>query len=101
MSKLAIRLLTLAISATALVLVPTVAPANAETSSSRHFKKHQKQRSPGFSAPRSAGRAWPVTRPPSQPGAVCPGIARGIDCRVWPPPFDDDPDRKISGSDGG
>jgi len=101
MSKFAIRLLMLAISATALVLVPTVTPANAETSSSRHIKKHKTQSSPGFIAPRSAGQPWPVSRPPSQPGAVFPGIARGIDCRVWPPPFDDDPDRKISGSDGG
>ncbi len=100
MSKLAIRLLMLAISATALVLVPTVTPANAETSS-RHIKKHKRQMSHGFNVPRSAGQAWPVSRPPSQPGAVCPGIARSIDCRVWPPPFDDDPDRKISGSDGG
>jgi hypothetical protein len=98
MSKFAIRLLTLAISAAALVLVPTLASARAETSS-RHLKKHKM--SHGFNIPRSAGQPWPVSRPPSQPGAVCPGIARGIDCRVWPPPFDDDPDRKISGSDGG
>jgi hypothetical protein len=101
MSKFAIRLLMLTISAMALVLVPTVAPANAETSSGRHIKKHKRQMSPGFIAPRSAGQPWPVSRPSSQPGAACPGIARGIDCRVWPPPFDDDPDRKISGSDGG
>ena len=51
MSKFAIRLLTLAISATALVLVPTVTPAKAETSSSRHFKKHKKQRAPASSFP--------------------------------------------------
>jgi hypothetical protein len=99
MSKLAIRLLTLAISATALVLVPTVTPANAETSSGRHIKKHKK--SHGFSVPRSAGQPWPVTRPASQPGPVCPGNGRSFDCRVWPPPFDEDPDRKVSGSDGG
>jgi hypothetical protein len=40
----------------------------------------------------------PVPRPSSE--AVCPGNARGIDCRVWPPPIKDDPDRLISGSAG-
>jgi hypothetical protein len=100
MSKFAIRLLTLAIYATALVLVPTVTPAKAETSSSRHLKKHKKK-SHGFSVPRSAGLAWPVSRPSSQTGAVCPGIARSFECGTWPPPMYDDPDRKVSGSDGG
>ncbi len=94
MSRFAIRLLMLAISATALVLVPTVTPAKAETSS-RHFKKHKKQRSPGFIVRRPAGQAWPVSRPPSQPSPVCPGSGRSFDCRVWPPPYDEDPDRKF------
>jgi hypothetical protein len=96
MSKFAIRLLTLAIYATALAVVPTVTPAKAETSSS---KKHKKRH--GFSVPRSAGQAWPVSRPSSQTGAVCPGIARSFECGTWPPPMYDDPDRKVSGSDGG
>jgi hypothetical protein len=30
---------------------------------------------------------------------VCPGIARGVDCKIWPPPVYDDPDR--TGTDGG
>ncbi len=98
MSKFAIRLLTLAISAAALVLVPTLASARAETNS-RHLKKHKM--SHGFSIPRSAGQPWPVTRPASQPGPACPGNGRSFDCRVWPPPYDEDPDRKVSGSDGG
>ena len=106
MSKFAIRLLTLAIYATALVVVPMVTPAGAETSSSKHIniKKHKKkiQKGPGFSDPWSAGQAWPVTRPSSQGGGGCSrGIARGIDCETWPPPMYDDPDRKVSGSDGG
>jgi len=101
MSKIAIRLLTLAMYATALVVVPMVTPANAETNSSRHIKKHKKQKSPGFSDPRSAGQAWPVTRPSSRAGEVCPGIARSFECATWPPPMYDDPDRKVSGSDGG
>jgi hypothetical protein len=97
MRKFAIRLLTLAAYATALALVPMVTPAKAETSSSKHLKKHKRQKSHGFGHPRSAGQPWRVTRPPSQAGAVCPGMGRSFDCRVWPPPFDEDPDRKVPG----
>jgi hypothetical protein len=102
MSKFAISLLTLAICATVAV-VPMVTAATAETSSSKHIKKHKKiiLRSHGFSDPWSAGQAWPVTRPSSQAGPVCPGIARSFECKIWPPPMDDDPDRKHSSSDGG
>ena len=102
MSKFAIRLLALAICATMLGVVPMVTGAVAETNKSKQIKKHKKVilRSPGFSYPRSAGQAWPVTRPSSQ-ADVCPGIARGIDCKRWPPPMEDDPDRKHSSSDGG
>jgi hypothetical protein len=96
MSQFAIRLLTLATCATALVMVPMVTPAKAETSSNRHIKKHKIQKRYGFNDPWSAGQAWPVTRPSSQAGAVCPGIARGFECRTWPPPMEDDPDRKVS-----
>ena len=101
MSKFAIRLLTLAMYATSLPVISMIAPAQAETSN--HIKKHSKniQSSYGFSDPRSAGQAWPVTGPSSQAGPVCPGIARSIDCRIWPPPFDEDPDRKQGGGDGG
>jgi hypothetical protein len=95
MSKIAIQLLMLATCATALVVVPVVTPAKATTSSSKHIK-HKKHRGPGFSDP---GRAWPGNRPSSPAGAVCPGNARAIDCRVWPPPIEDDPDRKVSGTD--
>ena len=100
MSKFAIRLLTLAIYTTALVVVPMATPAKAKMSSSRHIKKHKAQKSPGFSNPWSAGQAWPVTGPSSQAGEVCPGIARSFECKTWPPPFDDDPDRKRSGGGG-
>ena len=101
MSKFAIRLLTLAMYATAPVVVPMVTPAKAETSSSKPMKKHKKQRSPGFRDPWSGGQAWPVARPSSQRGDVCPGNARSFECGTWPPPMYDDPDRKVSGSDGG
>jgi hypothetical protein len=101
MSRIAIQLLTLATCVTALVLVPVVTPAKAATSSSRYLKKHKKHKSPGFSDPWFAGRAWPGNRPSSQAGGVCPGIARSFECGTWPPPIYDDPDRKASGTDGG
>ena len=103
MSKFAIRLLTLVMYATSLPVISMITPAKAETISSKHMKKHRKniQRSPGFSDPRSAGQAWPVTRPSSPAGDVCPGIARSFECKIWPPPMYDDPDRKHSGTDGG
>jgi hypothetical protein len=100
MSKFAIRLLILAISATVLVAAPMASPAEAATSSSKHIKKHKKiHRPPGFSDPWSAGQAWPVARPSSQAGGGCRGIARSFECGRWPPPMEDDPDRKASGTD--
>src|SRR5207248_6447440 len=104
MSKFAIRLLTLAMYATSLVLVvPAVTSAKAETSSSGHTKKHRKtiQKRRGFSDPSwSVGQAQSFAAPYSQAGPVCSGLSRGIDCRVWPPPSDDDPDRKRAGGGG-
>ena len=94
MSKFAIRLFTLAISATALVLVPAVALAKAETSSSRHIKKHKKQESHGFSADRSAGQPWPASGSSGQPDAAC---SRGFECAKWPPPMYEDPQRNPDG----
>ena len=77
MSKSVIRLLTLAIYATAPVVVPMVTPAKAATSSSGEIEKNKKnQKSPGVSDPRSSSPAWP-------------------------PPMNDDPDRKASGGGGG
>ena len=95
MSKFAIRLLTLAMYGTALVVVPMDTPAKAETSSSKHIKKHKKkiQKSHGNEL-RSAGQAWPVSRPSSQAGAVC---SRGFDCAKWPPPMYEDPMRNPAG----
>jgi hypothetical protein len=65
MRKFAIRLLTLAVYATALALGPTVTPVNAEASGSKHLKKHRKQKRPGLSHRWSADQPWPVARPPS------------------------------------
>ena len=103
MSKLAIRVLTLTVYATTLALVPTVTRAKAATSSGKHIKKHGRniQRSAGFGDPWPAGQAPPAARPSGQSGGACPGTARSIDCRTWPPPMDEDPDRKATSSDGG
>jgi len=85
MSKSAIQLLILAVAASAMV-----APATAEAA-----KKHRHiQRSLVLADP---GQASPVTM---LSGPNCPGLARSIDCKTWPP-YGEDPDRKASGSDGG
>jgi len=61
MSKSAIRLLTRAIYATALVAIPMVTPADAATNGSGGVEKNKKkiQRSLGVSEPRSSNPAWP------------------------------------------
>ena len=91
MSKSATRLVMLAICATALSLNPLITPAQA-TTSGKHLKKHKRvaQHGAGFGESWSAGPARPVL--PS--GEVCPGMGRSFDCKIWPPPFSDDPDRK-------
>lgn len=98
MGKFAV-LTTLAIYATALAAVPMVTPGQAATIHGKHMKKHKRTfaRSFGFSDPRFTDQA-PVARPA---GGSCPGIARSFECSTWPPPFDEDPDRKVTGSDGG
>jgi hypothetical protein len=98
MGEYAIRVLALAIGAAALVVIPTVTPATAATINGKHFKKHRNkiQNGPGFGEHWSAGRARPVARSSRQAGPVCPGIARGFECATWPPPMEDDPDRKVS-----
>jgi hypothetical protein len=60
MSKIAIRLLILSIYATTLMVGPVVTLAQAETSSSKHSKKHREtiQRSPGIRDSLYAGQAW-------------------------------------------
>ena len=81
MSKFAIRLLTLAITASV-----TVAPAMAETA-----KKHRHlHRTVVLSDP---GQVWLATGPS---GPNCPGLARSIDCKAWPP-YGEDADRKADG----
>jgi len=91
--------------ATALTAVPAMTLGKAEASSSKHIKKHgrinQWGPGPGSNHPWPADQAWRVARPPNQTGPACPGLARSFECRTWPPPFDEDPDRKASGADAG
>jgi hypothetical protein len=85
------------------LVVFSIATTTAEASS-RHTRKHHQRigyhqrMSVGFNDLRSTGAFVPVARPTED---VCPGNRRSFDCKVWPPPFDQDPDRRISGSDGG
>jgi hypothetical protein len=94
MRKPAIRLLTLVITTTMLVGAATVAPAEAKA-----HKKH-KIRPAVFGRSASPDQAW-RGRSFNQPGSVCPGSGRSFECKIWPPPMDEDPDRKASGTDGG
>jgi hypothetical protein len=96
--------LTLAVCATAVASVVAASEAGA---SGRHIKKHYQRTSHhhyrtsyGFNDVPTTGGIAPVAAPYAR-RSVCPGMGRSFDCSVWPPPFDEDPDRKVSGSDGG
>jgi hypothetical protein len=98
MGKFATRLLTLAMYTTALAMAPMATPVEAATGSDKPMKHRKKiQRSPGVGDSWSAGQARPVTRPYYGTGEVCPGMGRSFDCKIWPPPYDEDPDRKVPG----
>ena len=94
MRHLTTRHLVLAACATAAVSVVTATGADA---GGRHVKKHHHRTDIGLNDVRAARASAPTYNR----GWVCPGLARSFDCAVWPPPFDEDPDRKMSGSDGG
>ncbi len=97
----AIRFLILTICVTA--VAPVVAAADVEASS-RHVRKHHQQTRLGWN--NSLRRSWAAQdirrAAPSWSGGgdVCPGNARAIDCRIWPPPIIDDPDRRNGSGDG-
>ena len=94
MSQFAIRLSMLTVCATALVVIPAGTPAEA-AGKHMHVKKH-KWHGQHFGAAWSVGPAPPTAGyyAPSEP--VCPAIGKSFDCKIWPPPFADDPDRKTS-----
>ena len=102
MRPAAIRLLTLATCATAVAVIPVVSADQAEASS-RNVRKHHQQTHLGWNDPLRRSWAAEQLRPAapswSQAGDICAGAARSFHCKMWPPPIDDDPDRK--GTDGG
>ena len=96
----AIRLLALTLSTA--VAVPLLTTTDAEASS-RHIRKHHHQsvnlgRNDSWRRASAEQGVHTAAAPSSRGGDVCPG-GRGFDCKIWPPPIDDDPDRKAT--DGG
>jgi hypothetical protein len=95
----AIRLLMIG----ACAMTAVAAAATDVDASSRHIRKHhQRTNLGGNDTLRRSWAAQPVRLAApswSRGGDVCPGATRSFDCKIWPPPFDDDPDRK--GTDGG
>jgi hypothetical protein len=89
MRKLALS--AMVIGAAAAIMIPAIAPANA-----RAVKKHQRHWTRHYGQPWYGYPAQPMVRPTYQSGDVCPGIGRSFDCKIWPPPIEDDPDRKTS-----
>jgi hypothetical protein len=88
MSSFAIRLSVLTVCAASLLAVPSVTPAKASQKHlhQRHWRHH-------------AGVGWQVQQPAVgtyrlADGPVCPTIGKSFDCKIWPPPYADDPDRK-------
>lgn len=96
MSPHAIQRLILVVCATAAVI--PVVKATEREASSRHIAKHHKLKNPGLNS-WASGDIRPVARLSFGGGDVCPGNVRSFDCKIWPPPIYDDPDRR--NGDGG
>ena len=99
MGKLAIHVLTFATCAAAVALVPAITPAAAKASRHVHhkpMKKHAWYRTYPYRGAWMVPPAQPMVRSYGQSDWVCPGIGRSFECKVWPPPFQDDPDRRTS-----
>jgi len=100
MSRLAIRFSNfkwapLTICATAFLAVPVLTPADA-VAGSRHVHAKKHARHWRHANPWFVGQERPFVSPYAQSGPVCPGIGRSFECKIWPPSFADDPDRKVS-----
>ena len=91
MSKPAILLSTLVVGATVMVAAPAITPADAK---SHHAVKHRHWRhaygSPAYVAGPTLAPAYRLSEP------ICPQVGHSFDCKIWPPPYADDPDRKTS-----
>ena len=99
MRHLTSRLLRVAVGTAAMVSMVATSEAGA---SGRHIRKHQQRTHLRVNNAWASEEVRPVAPARSWGGGeVCPGNARAIDCKIWPPPMYDDPDRKQSGADGG
>lgn len=94
-SRFAVRLPILTLCVSTLALAPAVAVAKEKTGH-RHMHAYMSHRGHYVNGPWLGYQAPPVVGYYNQPGPVCPGIGRSFDCKIWPPPFEDDPDRKTS-----
>ena len=97
-----VRLFTLVISATVLV-IPLIT-ATASDAGSRHVRTHHQFKSHAarhvrFQETFARDEVRPIARP-AYVGDPCEGAARGIDCKIWPPPIEFDPDRRNPSGDG-
>lgn len=92
------RLLMLAACAMASIVAASETEASSQHVRKHHARQSQDFRNHDFRNSWATGDVRPVA---PRAGTACPGNARAIDCTVWPPPFDDDPDRKATSSDGG
>ena len=97
MRKLALSALVIGAAA---AMDPAITPAQAGTAGGHkhhmHMTRHHQHWRHHYGTAWYGTPAAPMVRPTSQSGWVCPGIGRSFDCKVWPPPFEDDPDRKTS-----
>ena len=93
------RFLTLAICAATVMAAPVVA-AGDSAASSRHVGKHHARTSPRVNNALASEQSRTFSPARNFSGDVCPGNARSFDCKIWPPPVQDDPDRKGTGGDG-
>jgi hypothetical protein len=94
MSKVMIRFSMVALCATAFVGSLGMTPSEAKTSRHAHAMKHR------WHHGHHARNHWAVgderrTSGFYSPGPVCPTMGRSFDCKIWPPPYSEDPDRKI------
>jgi hypothetical protein len=99
LSPYTIRRLILVVCATAVGVIPVVKATEGEASS-RHIGKHHKLKNPGLNS-RASREIRPVARPSFGGGDVCPSNAHsGFECKIWPPPIYDDPDRRLGNGEG-
>lgn len=92
------------LSAVAVVTAAFAVPAFAQQQHHHHVRAAS-YHGPAYAAFRGAYNRLPMNESYDlegiRAGPVCPGIARSIDCSIWPPPIDEDPDRKRGGGGGG